>query len=61
MRGGGGGVDACVCVCDIYDIQWEDDGQFVCQGLNALGSEKAVATVTVVGEERGGGCVCVCV
>ena len=36
----------------IYDVQWEDDGQFVCQGLNALGSEKAVATVTVVGEER---------
>ena len=28
-----------MCVCDIYNIQWEDDGQFVCQGLNALGSE----------------------
>ena len=39
-------------MCDIYNIQSEDDGQFVCQGLNALGSEKAVATVTVIGEER---------
>ena len=48
-----------MCVCDIYNIQWEDDGQFVCQGLNALGSGKAVATVTVVGEERGGGGGCV--
>ena len=42
----------CVYVCDTYDVQWEDDGQLVRQGLNALGSEKAVATVTVVGEER---------
>ena len=45
-----------MCVCDIYDIQWDDDGQFVCQGLNSLGSEKPVATVTVIGEERGMGC-----
>ena len=34
----------------IRDVQYEDEGQYVCQGLNVLGSEKALATITVKGE-----------
>ncbi|KAL8616173.1 hypothetical protein ACOMHN_066659 [Nucella lapillus] len=36
----------------IRDIQYDDEGQYVCQGLNVLGSEKALATVTVTDEDR---------
>ena len=34
----------------IRDVQYEDQGQYVCQGLNVLGSEKAMATITVRGK-----------
>ncbi|XP_076457798.1 roundabout homolog 2-like isoform X2 [Babylonia areolata] len=36
----------------IRDIQYEDEGQYVCQGLNVLGSEKAMATITVKDEDK---------
>nr|KAG5705527.1 hypothetical protein BaRGS_009180 [Batillaria attramentaria] len=36
----------------IRDIQYDDEGQYVCQGLNVLGSEKATANIQVRGEDR---------
>ena len=34
----------------IRDVRYEDEGQYVCQGLNVLGSEKALATIAVKGQ-----------
>ena len=34
----------------IRNVQYEDGGQYVCHGLNVLGSEETAASLTVIGQ-----------
>lgn len=40
----------------IRDVEYQDEGQYVCQALNVLGSEKATATIEVRGSSYFSAC-----